>query len=58
MSNSSAFSATQRYPFVHGHVHILLPKLWGLYFCIFHLGTASAFSATQPNRFVHGLVYI
>ena len=51
-------SATHGYGFVHGHVHILIPKPWGLHFCIFHLGTSSAFSATQRYRFVHGHVHI
>ena len=55
---SSACSAIQRYRFVHGHVHILIPKLWGSHFCIFHLGTSSAFSATQRCWFVHGHVHI
>ena len=63
LGTSSDFSAIQRYRFVHGHVHILIPKLWGPFlggfiFCIFHLGTSSAFSATQRYRFVHGHVHI
>ena len=63
LGTSSDFSAIQRYRFVHGHVHILIPKLWGPFFggfifCIFHLGTSSAFSAIQRYRFVHGHVYI
>ena len=28
LGTSSAYSATQRYRFVHGHVHILTPKAW------------------------------
>ena len=63
LGTSSAFSATQRYRFVHGHVHILLPRPWGplffdFIFCIFHLGTSRACSATQRYRFVHGHVRI
>ena len=58
MGTSGACSATQRYRFVHGHVHILIPKPWGPRFCILYLGTSSAFSATQRYRFVHGHVHI
>ena len=29
LGTSRAFSAIQRYRFVHGHVHILIPMPWG-----------------------------
>ena len=58
LGTSSAYSATQRHRFVHGHVHILTPKPWGPHFCIFHLATSCAFSAIQRYRFVHGHVHI
>ena len=38
LGTSSAYSATQRYRFVHGHVHILTLKAWGPQFLHFSLG--------------------
>ena len=51
LGTSRAFSAIQRYRFVHGHVHIFIPMPWGhlfcpipwrhvvrIHFCIFPLG--------------------
>ena len=38
---SRAFSATQRYRFVHGHVYILIPKAWAPQFLNFSLGDLS-----------------
>ena len=32
LGTSRAFSAIQRYRFVHGHVHIFIPMPWGLFF--------------------------
>ena len=60
LGTSSAFSAVQRYGFVHVHILMLMP--WGCVceaiFAFFNLGTSSAFSAVQRYRFVHGHVHI